>query len=156
MLHRGWMQLAGPALDVEKIEVAALCLGLAQAAYDDAYQYAQERRQFGKPISAHQSIRHMLADLATEQFASRLMVTHCERLLQDRQPCPVETFMAQALRIRVGDAYRAERPANPRRLRVRDGVRRPAIPARRAALPNRGGSSAIQRNNIIKRLRLPE
>jgi alkylation response protein AidB-like acyl-CoA dehydrogenase len=156
MLHRGWMQLAGPALDVEKIEVAALCLGLAQAAYDDAYQYAQERRQFGKPISAHQSIRHMLADMATDQFASRLMVTHCARLLQDRHPCPVETSMAKlfvsesATRIalsaqRILGAYGYAMEYDVQRY-LRDVL----------LYPIAGGSSAIQRNNIMKRLRLPE
>jgi alkylation response protein AidB-like acyl-CoA dehydrogenase len=156
MLHRGWMQLAGPALDVEKIEVAALCLGLAQAAYDDAYQYAQERRQFGKPISAHQSIRHMLADMATDQFASRLMVAHCARLIQERRPCSIETSMAKlfvseaATRIalnaqRILGAYGYAMEYDVQRY-LRDVL----------LYPIAGGSSAIQRNNIMKRMRLPE
>ena len=62
-------------LDGGRISIAALSVGLAQGAFDAALAYAKERRQFGKPISDFQAIRHKLADLATEIEAARLL-TH--------------------------------------------------------------------------------
>lgn len=154
MLHKGWTQLAGPALDVEKIEVAALALGMGQAAYDDAFQYAQERRQFGKPISAHQSIRHMLADMATELFASRLMTYHCAQLYQEEKPCAVETAMAKlfvseaATRI----ALNAQKILGAYGYAMEYDVQRYVRDVLLTIIA--GGSSAIQRNNISARLGL--
>ena len=49
MWNKGWKMLAGPALDVEKIEITAVTYGIAQAAVEEAWVYAQEREQFGKP-----------------------------------------------------------------------------------------------------------
>ena len=61
-------------LDGGRISVAAMSVGLAQGAYDLAYAYARERRQFGKPISAFQAIQFKLADMATEIEAARGLV----------------------------------------------------------------------------------
>ena len=60
-------------LDGGRISVAALSVGLAQAAYDAAFRYATERTQFGKPISKFQAIQFRLADMATEIELARLM-----------------------------------------------------------------------------------
>src|SRR5437763_12198663 len=49
-------------------------VGIAQGAYDLAYAYAQERRQFGKPISKFQAVQFKLADMATELEAGRALV----------------------------------------------------------------------------------
>ena len=57
-----------------RISIGALALGLAQGAYDKAIRYAQERETFGKPIGQHQAVQFMLADMATEIQASRLML----------------------------------------------------------------------------------
>ena len=151
MLNKGWLQLAGPALDVEKIEVSGICLGLGQAAYDDAFQYAQERRQFGKPISAHQSIRHMLADMATELFASRLMVCHCAHLIQAEQPCSAETSM---VKLYVGEAATrvaldAQKILGAYGYAMEYDVQRYLRDV--LLYPIAGGSSAIQHNNIMNR-----
>jgi len=70
MWNKGWQLLAGQALDVEKLEVCAMTLGVARAAIDEAWGYAQEREQFGKPISQHQAIRHKLAAARTKWQAS--------------------------------------------------------------------------------------
>jgi alkylation response protein AidB-like acyl-CoA dehydrogenase len=51
-----------------------MAVGLAQGALDEAIRYAQERETFGKPIGQHQSIQNMLADMATEIEAARLLV----------------------------------------------------------------------------------
>jgi short-chain 2-methylacyl-CoA dehydrogenase len=61
-------------LDGGRISVAAMGVGLAQGAYDLAYAYAQERRQFGKPIARFQAVQFKLADMATELEAGRNLV----------------------------------------------------------------------------------
>ena len=61
-------------LDGGRISVAAMGVGLAQGAYDLAYAYAQEREQFGKPISKFQSVQEKLVDMATEIEAARDLV----------------------------------------------------------------------------------
>ena len=48
--NQGWSKLAGPALEIEKLEVAAMALGIAAQAVDDAWEYSQTRSQFGKRI----------------------------------------------------------------------------------------------------------
>ncbi len=61
-------------LDGGRISVAAMGVGLAQGAYDLAYAYAQERKQFGKAISKFQAVQFRLADMATEIEAGRNLV----------------------------------------------------------------------------------
>ncbi len=61
-------------LDGGRISVAAMGVGLAQGAYDLAYAYAQERRQFGQPIGRFQAVQFRLADMATEIEAGRALV----------------------------------------------------------------------------------
>jgi short/branched chain acyl-CoA dehydrogenase len=70
-------------LDIGRIGVAAMGVGLAQGALDEALAYAKERRAFGQPISKFQSIQAKLADMATEIEAARLMV-HKAAVLKDR------------------------------------------------------------------------
>jgi alkylation response protein AidB-like acyl-CoA dehydrogenase len=61
-------------LDGGRISVAAMGVGLAQGAYDLAYAYAQEREQFGKPISKFQAVQEKLVNMATEIEAARILV----------------------------------------------------------------------------------
>ncbi|HEX3051265.1 MAG TPA: acyl-CoA dehydrogenase family protein [Aggregatilineaceae bacterium] len=61
-------------LDSGRIAVAALCVGLAQAAFDVSLAYAQERRSFGQRLADHQAIQFKLADAATQIEAARLLV----------------------------------------------------------------------------------
>jgi len=61
-------------LDIGRIGVAAMGVGLAQGALDQALAYAKERKAFGKPISKFQAIQTKLADMATEIEAGRLLV----------------------------------------------------------------------------------
>ena len=61
-------------LDIGRIGVAAMGVGLAQGALDEALAYARERRTFGQPISKYQTIQAKLADISTEIEATRLMV----------------------------------------------------------------------------------
>ncbi len=70
-------------LDIGRIGVAAMGVGLAQGALDQALAYAKERRAFGKPISSFQTIQAKLADLSTEIEAARLL-TYKSAVLKDQ------------------------------------------------------------------------
>jgi len=61
-------------LDGGRISIAAMALGLAQAAYDAAVPYAQTREQFGRPIGAFEGVSFMIADMSTEIDAARALV----------------------------------------------------------------------------------
>ena len=67
-------QPAMATFEATRPAVGAQAVGVARAAYEYALQYAQERKAFGKPIIMHQSIAFMLADMATEVDAARLLV----------------------------------------------------------------------------------
>jgi short-chain 2-methylacyl-CoA dehydrogenase len=67
-------------LDIGRIGVAAMGVGLAQGALDEALAYAKQRKAFGKPISKYQAIQAKLADLSTEIEAARLLVYKAARL----------------------------------------------------------------------------
>ena len=69
-------------LDGGRIAVAAMGVGLAQGALDEAISYAKERRAFGKPISKQQAIQIKIADLSAEIEAARLLV-HRAAILKD-------------------------------------------------------------------------
>ncbi len=66
-------------LDIGRIGVAAMGVGLAQGALDEALSYSRQRRAFGKPISKFQAIQSKLADMSTEIEAARLLVYKAAR-----------------------------------------------------------------------------
>ncbi len=82
-------------LDGGRISVAAMGVGLAQGAYDLAYAYAQERKQFGKAISRFQAVQFKLADMATELEAGRNMVYKAAWLKDQGRPFGKEAAMAK-------------------------------------------------------------
>lgn len=147
-LNQAWSMLAGRALDVEKLEVAACAFGFAQAAMEEAWDYARERRQFGQAIAGHQAIAHRLVTARTRLEACRHMLYHAARLANAGQPCAIETSMAKLFIADTGveialacqqvmgayalsDAYDMDR-------NVRDLLGMPIV----------GGSSDMQRNNL--------
>lgn len=67
-------------LDGGRISIGALALGIAEGAYQVAKQYASERTAFGQAIGKFQAVGQMIADMATEIHAARLMVYHAARL----------------------------------------------------------------------------
>lgn len=67
-------------LDGGRISIAALALGIAKGAYEASVQYAQERHQFGKPISSFQAISFKLADMATKIEAAELLTRQAGRM----------------------------------------------------------------------------
>ncbi len=72
-------------LDIGRIGVAAMGVGLAQGALDEALAYARERRAFGQPISKFQAIQIKLAKMATEIAACRLLVRHAAWLKDNKR-----------------------------------------------------------------------
>ena len=80
-----------------RISIGALAVGLAQAAYERALQYARERETFGKPIGQHQAIQFMLADAATEIQAARLMIYWAAWLRDQGKPYAKEAGMAKLM-----------------------------------------------------------
>jgi alkylation response protein AidB-like acyl-CoA dehydrogenase len=82
-------------LETGRIQVAARALGVAQAAFDDALRYAQDRHSFGKPIWKHQSIGNYLADMATKVTAARQLILHAAERFDSGQRCDMEAGMAK-------------------------------------------------------------
>jgi alkylation response protein AidB-like acyl-CoA dehydrogenase len=88
-------------LDGGRVGIGALALGLAQAALEEAVRYAQERESFGVPIAQHQGIQWMLADMATEIEAARLLVYQAawhkgQKLPYTRQAAMAKLFASEA------------------------------------------------------------
>lgn len=110
-------------LDGGRISIGALCVGLAQAAFEEAVKYAQERQTFGMPIAKHQAIQWMIADAATQIDAARLMVYRAAWLKANGKPFSKEAAMGKlfaseiaervcfnAIQIHGGYGYSAEYP----------------------------------------------
>jgi alkylation response protein AidB-like acyl-CoA dehydrogenase len=79
-------RVAMATLDGGRIGIAAQALGIAQAAYEAAREYALERQQFGQPIAEFQAVQWKLADMATEIDAARLLVYRAAWLKQQGEP----------------------------------------------------------------------
>lgn len=82
-------------LDVGRIGIAAQALGIAEAAFAYATQYAKERKQFGRPIIEQQAIAFKLADMATMAEAAKLLVYRAADLRSKGLPCGMEASMAK-------------------------------------------------------------
>jgi short-chain 2-methylacyl-CoA dehydrogenase len=82
-------------LDGGRISVASMGVGLAQGAYDLAFAYAQERQQFGRPISKFQAIQFQLADMATEIEAGRQLVYRAAWLKDQGKPFALAAAQAK-------------------------------------------------------------
>ncbi len=90
----GFRQFAR-TLDRGRINVAALSVGLGQAALDAAVTYAGQREQFGKPIAAFQGVQWPIAEAATEIEAARLLVLNVARMADAGLPIKKEAAMAK-------------------------------------------------------------
>lgn len=91
---KGFTQMM-KGLETGRIQVASRALGVAQAAFDDALRYAQERESFGQPIWKHQSIGNYLADMATKLTAARQLVLHAAERFESGERCDMEAGMAK-------------------------------------------------------------
>jgi len=111
------------ALELGRINVASRAVGVAQAAFDAAMTYAQQRETFGQPIFKHQAIQFMLAEMATKLQAARLMTYDAAARADAGERVDMEAGMAKlfaseaayeiatdALRIHGGNGYTTEYP----------------------------------------------
>ena len=83
------------ALDAGRIGIAAQSVGIAQAALKESVAYAKQRHQFNVPLSRHQMIQAMIADMATQVDAARLMVYRAAILRDQGKPFSQESAMAK-------------------------------------------------------------
>jgi butyryl-CoA dehydrogenase len=88
-------KVAMSTLDGGRIGIAAQAIGIARAAFEEALAYSAERKTFGKPIRDHQAIQFMLADMATEIDAARLLNLKAARLKDQGVRHSVESSMAK-------------------------------------------------------------
>jgi butyryl-CoA dehydrogenase len=111
------------ALDEGRIGIASMSVGIAQASLDAALSYARERKQFGSPIAKFQGIRWMIADMAVQIEAARLLTLNAAALKDKGERFTAEASMAklfasetsnkvayQALQIHGGYGYSKEYP----------------------------------------------
>jgi alkylation response protein AidB-like acyl-CoA dehydrogenase len=94
-------RIALDTIDAGRTSVAAQAVGIAQGAFDKALAYAQERKQFGQPIANFQAIQWMLADMATQIGAARLLTYRAayhqdKRLSFIKESCMAKLFAAEA------------------------------------------------------------
>ncbi len=82
-------------LDGGRVGIAAQAVGIARACLEDALAYAKQRETFGKPIVEHQAIQWMLADMATEIDAARLLTWRAATMRERREPHTAEAAMAK-------------------------------------------------------------
>jgi alkylation response protein AidB-like acyl-CoA dehydrogenase len=100
-LHGGWKQLMR-VLAKERVSLAAMCVGAAQAAVDLAVDYVTQRQQFGRAITAFQAVSHTLADMQTRTDAARMLAYRAAHLLASGHPCARESSQAKYF---ASDAY---------------------------------------------------
>ncbi|MBI4295076.1 MAG: acyl-CoA dehydrogenase [Chloroflexi bacterium] len=94
-------KIALAAIDASRVSVAAQAVGIAQAALDASLSYARDRQQFGKPIAEFQAIQWMLADMATQIEAARLLTYKAGYLKNQGQPFVKESAMAKVFAAEV-------------------------------------------------------
>ncbi|MFC0386115.1 acyl-CoA dehydrogenase family protein [Muricoccus vinaceus] len=82
-------------LDKGRIGIAALAVGILAAALEDSIAYAKQRRQFGQAIADFQAVQWMIADMAKDAHAARLMVHHAARILDAGGRATLEASMAK-------------------------------------------------------------
>ena len=88
-------KIAMTALDSGRITIAAGAVGIAQASLDIAAKYSMEREQFGKPIGEFQGVSFMLADMAVQLDAAKLLVQRAAWLKDHGKPFSTEAAMAK-------------------------------------------------------------
>lgn len=119
----GGLKLAMRSLDLGRIGVGAMAVGIARAAFEAARDYAKVREQFGQPIASFQGLSWMLVDMATDIEAARLLVHRAASFRDSGLPHTREAAMAKmrasdvamkvtvdALQIHGGLGYRKDMP----------------------------------------------
>lgn len=88
-------KVAMSALDSGRYSVAAGCVGICQGCLDASVRYSKERQQFGRPIASFQLVQEMLADMALEADAARMLVWRAGYLKDAGEPNTTETSVAK-------------------------------------------------------------
>jgi alkylation response protein AidB-like acyl-CoA dehydrogenase len=88
-------RVAMAALAKGRMSVAAGCVGIAQGCLDAAVAYAKQRQQFQKPIAAHQLVQSLLANIAVDTEAARMLVWRTADLIERGEPFATEASMAK-------------------------------------------------------------
>jgi alkylation response protein AidB-like acyl-CoA dehydrogenase len=94
MPNKGWGQMMR-GLEVGRIQVASRALGVGQAALEAAVAYAQQRETFGQPIWKHQSVGNLIADMATQLRAARLLTADAAGKFDSGARADLEAGMAK-------------------------------------------------------------
>jgi butyryl-CoA dehydrogenase len=116
-------KVAMKTLDGGRLGIASQALGIAVGAYEASLSYAQERKQFGKPIGSNQAIQWKLADMATRIEAARLLIHRAAQLKDLKKPYSKEASMAkvyasetamwaatEAIQVHGGNGYTKDYP----------------------------------------------
>jgi len=116
-------KIAMNSIDASRVAIAAQAVGIAQGAFDKSVAYARQRQQFGKPIASFEAIQWMLADMATQIDAARLLTYRAANLQDKGFPFVKEASMAKlfaseaaasvttkAIQIHGGYGYTTEYP----------------------------------------------
>ncbi|MDG6901728.1 MAG: acyl-CoA dehydrogenase family protein [Nitrososphaerota archaeon] len=90
-------EYAKTMLNASRIVMGSICVGIAQAAFDQAVAYSKERKAFGAPIAEFQLTREKIADMKTGITAGRLMCLHASRLRESREDYSSEASQAKVL-----------------------------------------------------------
>ncbi len=114
-------KMAMENFNFSRLMMSSMALGMAQAAFEDALDYAKSRKQFGTEIVNHQAVQFLLADMSTDIAASRLLIHHAARLYDAGHPVAKEAAHAKlfttdmamkhvsnALQIHGGNGYSKE------------------------------------------------
>ncbi len=104
---KGFYQLMS-TYEIARIQTAARAVGVAQAAFDAALQYAKDRTQFGHPIGDFQVIRHKLAHMRTEIEAARQLTYHAATAKDSGKRCDLEAGMAKAFAAEMAERVTSE------------------------------------------------
>ena len=132
-------KLAMMTLDRTRPGVAAMATGIARAAADFATDYAKERVQFGVPIAMHQAIQFMIADMATEIEAARLLTWKSAAMLDNGERNTLVSSHAKRFAADTAMKIDDRSRAGLRRLRLHQGVPRgEAVPGRQDHAAVRG------------------
>ena len=97
-------RIALSSLEAGRIGIASQSVGMAQAAFDHAVRYANERRSFGKPLIEHQAVSFRLAEAKTRIEAARQLVLSAARLKDAGSPCLEQACMAKLFASETAEA----------------------------------------------------
>ena len=93
-IDKGWKFL-NASLSLERLELAAMTLGLSQRALDDAIDFVNDREAFDQKVGKFQAIQHMAADMATQLEAGRALTYRAAALMEAGEPHDKEVVMAK-------------------------------------------------------------